>query len=413
MEAAPFQIMVKPVGPRCDLACRYCYYLPQRARSPGGAPVRMSPELRERYIEAHLAAAPAQAAFAWHGGEPTLYGLDGFGAIVAAQKRRARPGQRIVNNLQTNGLALDEEWARFLAEERFSVGLSLDGPRAAHDAHRVSAGGRPSHAGAVAALRLLARHGVHTDVLCVVHDKNVGDPRALYDYFRGLGVRSLQLLPLVEREGDGVSARTAPAAAYGELLCAIFDEWARADVGRVVVQIFDEAFRPLCGVEHALCVFRPTCGEVLVVEHDGAVYSCDHFVDDAHRLGSVVDAPLEALVRGPAQARFGAAKRDTLPALCRRCDVLAACNGGCPKDRFLTTPDGEPGLSYLCAGLSRFFRHSRPWLTRLAGRFRAGEPLASAAAALRAEDARRAPAGGRNDPCPCGSGKKWKRCCGR
>ena len=409
MASAAFQIvMTKPVGALCNLECRYCYYLDKRRLYPGRESFRMDDDLLEAYILQHIEASPGElVTFAWHGGEPTLLGLDYFRRIVALQQRHRPPGRRILNTLQTNGTLLDEAWCRFLAAEGFFVGLSLDGPAEHHDCYRVTRGGAPTHADVVRGWRLLQRHRVRCDVLCVVHAGNVRTPTPVYRFFKALGVQSLQFLPLVERTPAGVSERTAPAEAVGEFLCAVFDEWVRQDVGRIVVQTFDEAARAVCGLEHALCVFRETCGDVPVLEHNGDVYACDHFVDPAHRVGNIRETPLAALLASPAQQAFGAAKRDALPRLCRECDVRALCNGGCLKDRFLRTLDGEDGLNYLCAGYRRFFRHSHPALTRLAALWRAGQPAERIMEELRAAG----PAVGRNAPCPCGSGRKFKRCC--
>jgi uncharacterized protein len=411
-----FQIvMAKPAGAVCNLDCRYCYYLDKRHLYPGGEPFRTTVELLERYIVQHIQASPGEAiTFAWHGGEPTVLGLDYFRTIVALQRKHRPPGRRIVNNVQTNGTLLDEDWGRFLAAEGFFVGLSLDGPAELHDRYRVTRGGQPTHREVVRGLRLLQRHRVRHDVLCVVHDANVGSPSAVYRYFKELGVTSLQFLPLVERRPDrpgGVGEHTVPAAAFGEFLCAVFDEWVRRDVGRVAVQTFDEAARPACGLEHSLCVFRETCGDVPVLEHNGDFYACDHFVDPEHRYGNIRQTPLADLLASEAQQRFGLAKRNTLPRHCRECEVLALCHGGCPKDRFIRTPDGEPGLNYLCAGYKRFFIHSRPALARLGELWRGGEPPERLMEWARAADRQARAQAGRNDPCPCGSGRKYKRCC--
>jgi uncharacterized protein len=278
----------------------------------------------------------------------------------------------------------------------------------------VTKGQKPTHKAVMRAFRLLQQHRVRLDILCVAHADNAGSPMAVYRFFKEIGARHLQFLPFVEppRDGSaGVTPHSVPAGAYGEFLCAIFDEWVRQDVGRVTVQLFDEAARPACGLRHALCHFREECGDVPVVEHNGDFYTCDHFVNPAHRLGNIRETPLQALLDSAPQLRFGQAKRETLPRYCRECDVLALCNGGCPKDRFLRTPDGAPGLNYLCAGFKRFFTHSRPALERLAAVWRAGQPMERLKEEMRAADRSAARQAGRNDLCPCGSGKKYKRCC--
>jgi uncharacterized protein len=409
-----FQVMAKPTGALCNLDCRYCYYLRTDTAAPA-APRRMDDTLLEAYIVQHIEATPGEVInFEWHGGEPTRLGVQYFQRIVERQRQHRPEDRRVTNGIQTNGTLLDEAWARFLAAEDFFVGLSLDGPAEVHDAYRVTKGERATHRDVVRAFRLLRAHRVRTDVLCVVHDRNVAMPRELYRYFTSdLGARHLQFLPLVEPVGDGgaVTSRTPSAEAWGEFLCAIFDEWVRRDVGRVTVQMFDEAARPACGLPHALCIFRETCGDVPVVEWNGDFYSCDHFVDAAHRVGNIQERALGDLVEDPRQRAFGLAKRDTLPAFCRACEVRELCNGGCPKDRILRAPDGEPGLNYLCAGFKRFFTQTRPAFERLATLWRAGQPVERLMEEIRSREATPPPVAGRNDPCPCGSGRKYKKCC--
>ena len=368
--------MAKPAGPRCNLACGYCYYLGKASLFAGQAPARMAPELLERFIRERLEASSGPVtAFEWHGGEPTLLGLDYFREIVRLQRQHCPPGRSVANGIQTNGTLLDEAWARFLRDERFAVGLSLDGPAPCHDPFRPTRDGAPSHAEVVRAFGLLRRHGVHCDVLCVLHAGTVADPAGVYGFFRELGVTHLQFLPLVSSgSGRGVHPAAAAPEAIGAFLCAVFDQWIRRDLGQVVIQLFDEALRPALGLPHALCLFRETCGEVIVLEHDGSVYACDHFVDPEHRLGNLGERSLAALAAAPELRAFGLAKREGLPARCRRCDVLAWCHGGCPKDRISATPGGER-INYLCPAYRKLFQHSRPILARLAAHWRAGRPL--------------------------------------
>jgi len=320
-------------------------------------------------------------------------------------------GREIRNGIQTNGTLLDEDWCRFLAAEGFGVGLSLDGPEELHDLYRVSTRQEPTHRQVMRGYALLQKHRVPFDILCVVHDRNVRHPAKVYRFFKQIGSRYLGFLPLVEfqPDGRGLSDRSVPAEAYGDFLCTIFDEWLSQDIGRVNVQIFEEAIRTAFGQEHALCIFRKTCGDIPVIEHNGDIFSCDHFVDMEHHLGNIRNSSLAELLESPFQRAFGQAKLDGLPLLCRNCEVLAMCNGGCPKDRFLRTPDGEEGLNYLCAGYKRFFTHCRPFLTELSTQWRRkpeGQkpPATGEAAGIPAKT-------GRNDPCPCGSGRKYKKCC--
>ena len=408
-----FQVMVKPIGAVCNLDCRYCYYLQKKELYPDAGPLRMADDLLERYIVQHIEASPTEAIlFSWHGGEPTVLGLDYFLRIVELQRKHRPPGRSILNGIQTNGTLLDEAWCRFLEEEQFFVGLSMDGPRELHDRYRVDKQQRATHKSVLQAFQLLQRHRIHCDVLCVVHHQNARQPAAVYRYFKDIGVKFLQFLPLVARGAEGgVSAETVSPEAYGNFLCTIFDEWVRQDVGKVNIQNFDEATRPFLGMEHALCVSGPVCGNIVVLEHNGDVYACDHFVDPAHRLGNIRDTPLAELLQSPALLEFGRDKRDRLPRYCRECAVLSLCNGGCPKDRLARTPDGEEGLNYLCRGLKEFYTHSRPTLQKLAWHRRSGEPIENFMRTLKSGAAAPAPAASRNDPCPCGSGKKYKKCC--
>lgn len=410
-----FQVFAKPAGATCNLDCRYCYYLETALPARAQGPARMPDDVLEVYVAQHLEAAPGrEVLFSWHGGEPTVLGVEYFRRVVALQRLHRRPGQAIVNGLQTNGLLIDDAWCRFLAAEGFRVGVSVDGPADLHDAYRVTRGGGTSHAKAVRAFELLQRHGVPCEVLCVVHDRNVREPARVYRFLKKLGARAIGFLPLVRPvpgAAGEVSAESVPAAAYGDFLCTIFNEWVERDRSRVAVQAFEEATRPARGLPHSLCIYRETCGDVAVVEHDGSLYSCDHYVDAGHRLGNICETPLAVLLDHPSQAAFGLAKRDRLPAACRQCPVLPMCNGGCPKDRILRTADGEEGLNYLCDGLKRFFTHVLPYAVQVGLERRGGPSLAwleGDAAATR----RIVPATGRNEACPCGSGRKYKKCCG-
>jgi len=369
-----FQVFAKPVGAACNMACRYCYYLGKGEPVAEDAPPRMSRELLEEYIVQHIAASPEEVIrFSWHGGEPTLLGLDAFRWIVDVQRRHRPAGRMIANGLQTNGTLLDEEWGRFLAAERFAVGLSLDGPREFHDRHRLARDGRSAFEETLRGCRILRRHGVAVDILCVVGAANAGRPAEVYGFFKRLGAPHVTFLPLVERrpgEPGGVGPDSVPAEAWGRFLCAVFDEWVAGDIGRIKVQIFEEAVRTAFGQEHSLCLFRPECGEIPVVDRNGDFYVCDHFVDRAHRVGNIRRTPLVELLESRAQREFGRAKRETLTRTCRSCEVLALCNGECPKNRFARTPDGEMGLNYLCAGYKAFFNRIRPFVDEVAAAWR-------------------------------------------
>lgn len=413
------QAFAKPVGALCNLECRYCYYLKKRDLYPKGAPFRMSDELLEQTIVQQIESAPGRSiSFVWHGGEPTLLGLDTFRRIVTLQRKYRPPGRRIANSLQTNGTLLDDDWCRFLAAEGFHVGLSLDGPEPLHDCYRVDKGGKGSHRHVMRAYQLLRRHRVLHDVLCVVHDQNVRQPLQVYRFFRQIRVPYLGLLPLVEPDGrGGVSDRSVGGEALGAFLCTIFDVWLRQDVGRMTVQLFEEAVGASLGTGPSLCIFRKTCGDVPVVEHNGDFFACDHFVDPDHRLGNICETPLTELLERPQQRAFGEAKWNTAPDSCRACEVWSMCHGGCPKDRIPDAPDGLPGLNHLCAGYKQFFTHVRARAGQVAALRRAGRRaerptrLAADRASPRSPHGEQAVKTGRNAPCPCGSGLKHKRCC--
>jgi len=410
-----FQVFAKPAGAHCNLECRYCYYLEKESLYPQAKPSRMADDLLEEYIAQQIAITPGpEITFSWHGGEPTVLGLEYFRRIVELQGKHRPNGRRIINTIQTNGVLLTDDWCRFFAAEHFAVGLSLDGPPALHDAYRVTKDKKATQGQVMRAYGLLREHKLSVDLLCVVHARNVQYPLEVYRFFKEIGAQYLSFIPLVEPRSDspgGVSERTVPPRAFGDFLCAIFDEWFRQDIGRIIVQNFEEAARPAFGLDHSLCIFRPTCGDVPVVEHNGDFYRCDHFVTPEHRLGNIRETPLGELLLSPAQEAFGRAKQETLPRYCRTCDVLSMCNGGCPKDRIIRTPDGEGGLNYLCAGYRRFFTHCRPYTVQLAALRWAGHPPEQLMQQLRTTGTRVLPKAGRNEPCPCGSGRKFKKCC--
>lgn len=402
-----FQVFAKPVGSICNLGCHYCYYLKKGHLYPEGDSFRMSDHILEEYIVQHIEASPGRVIrFSWHGGEPTVLGLDYFRKIVALQRKHRPSNKRIANGIQTNGTLLDEDWCRFLAKEGFAVGLSLDGPQEMHDRYRVTKNQKPTYEQAMRGYELLRQHRIYCDILCVVNEYNVQYPIQIYQFFKQIGARYISFLPLVEPNPDaegGVSHRTVPAEALGVFLCLIFDEWMEQDIGRVKVQIFEEAATTAFGQEHGLCIFRKTCGDIPVIEHNGDFFSCDHFVDAEHRLGNIQETPFVELLESPAQRAFGQAKLGTLPRYCQTCEVRAMCNGGCPKNRFIQTPDGEPGLNYLCAGYKRFFTHGQPFVSELAALLRQDIPERQTPPVQTKI--------GRNDPCPCGSGLKYKKCC--
>jgi len=373
-----FQVFVKPAGAACNLACRYCYYLGRGPSGPESPPSRMPEDLLEDYIAQHIAASPDEIIrFSWHGGEPTVLGIDSFRRIVEIQRRHRPTGRTVVNGMQTNGTLLDEEWGRFLAAEGFSVGLSLDGPRELHDRYRLAPDGTSSFDATMRGHELLRRHGVPTDILCVVSAYNVRRPAEVYGFFREINASYVTFLPLVERRPEapgGVSPDTVPPKPWGDFLCAVFGEWVDRDIGRIKIQIVEEAARTAFGQEHSLCIFRPVCGDIPVVERNGDFYSCDHFVDAENLVGNIREKPLVELLESPSQRAFGLAKLEKLPRVCRACDVRVMCNGECPKNRFMRAPDGEPGLNYLCAGYKKFFGRVRPFVAEVAAEWRRQNP---------------------------------------
>ncbi len=437
-----FHVLAKPTGAVCNLDCTYCFFLSKESLYPGSR-FRMDDDVLELYIRQVIESqAGPYVTIAWQGGEPTLMGLDFFRRAMTLVERYRRPGVEIEHSIQTNGTLIDDEWAAFFREHRVLVGLSMDGPPDVHDAHRVDKGGRPTHAKVLRAARVLADAGADFNILCTVNAANAGRGSEVYRYFRDqVGARYIQFIPIVERatpetlalaeEGWGshaarrplytqagalVTRRSVTPEGWGAFLIAVFDEWIRRDVGSVFVQLFDAALASWVGTSPAVCIFAETCGNAVALEHNGDLYSCDHFVEPSFLLGNIRDRHMLEMLASPEQRRFGEAKRDTLPRYCRECPVRFACHGECPRNRFLDTPDGEPGLNYLCAGYRAFFMHVDRPMRLMAELLRRGRYADEAMAILGAqEDAWRSAAArtGRNEPCPCGSGRKAKACHGR
>ncbi|MCC0056575.1 MAG: anaerobic sulfatase maturase [Rhodobiaceae bacterium] len=380
----PFHLLAKPTGAVCNLDCKYCFYLSKETLYPE-SPSRMSDDVLETYVRQLLAAQRGlpEVSVSWQGGEPTLMGLDFFRRAVAVVERYKAPGQRVQHTMQTNGVLLNDEWAAFLKEHDFLVGLSIDGPKAMHDAYRVAKGGQGTYEQVMRAWKGLSRHGVETNILCTVHAANGDHGLDVYRFFRDeLGAKFIQFIPIVERadentiekasdgwgarrdgerpfysqHGDLVTERSVRPDQYGRFLSDIFDEWIKADVGTIFVQSFDAALANWIG-QPSMCIFSPTCGNALALEHNGDLYACDHYVEPDYLLGNIADTDMAEMVISPRQRQFGRDKLDTLPRQCRECEVLFACYGECPRNRFLKTEDGEPGLNYLCAGYRQFFNH--------------------------------------------------------
>jgi len=338
----------------------------------------MSDEVMERYVRQAIEA--GHPAIAWQGGEPTLMGLDFFRRAMAVERKCLKPGQSVENTIQTNGILIDSEWCRFLRDNRFLVGISLDGPRHLHDAYRRDKAGNPTFDRVVEAVRLMQQHGVDFNILCTVNAVNGRHPLDVYRFFRDeLKTSYIQFIPIVERdnadgkqEGVAVTDRTVSAEVYGEFLNAVFDEWVTHDVGTMFVPFFDSVLASYVYGSSSVCVLRPTCGDALALEHNGDLYACDHFVEPAHLLGNIMETPLTVLAEGEKQRAFGEAKTATLPSQCRVCRWLFTCHGECPKNRVLTTADGEPGLNWLCAGLKAFFAHTESPMRGMADLLKCG-----------------------------------------
>jgi uncharacterized protein len=419
----PFHILAKPRGALCNLACHYCFYLEKENLYPASASFRMDDVVLEEYTRQYIAGQPEgvpEVNFAWQGGEPTLMGVHFFRRAVECQAKHARPGMQVLNSIQTNGTLLDDEWGEFLSENRFLVGLSIDGPEELHDPFRKDRGGKGSFARVMRGLEVLKKHDVSFNVLTCVQSKNADYPRAVYSFLVDIGARFLQFIPIVEPEASGgVSDRMVRPAQYGGFLCTVFDEWmGRSHAGRVFVRDFDVALSLTMGLPSPICVHAERCGRFVAMEHNGDLYSCDHYVDAEYRLGNITERSLVGMVDGPRQDRFGRDKRDRLPRYCMECEFLPLCNGGCPKDRIIAAPDGEAGLNYLCEGYRRFFRHTRPAFVEMATAIRSRYLTGWQPGGGDGSDGSGSSPGaprepGRNQPCLCGSGTKFKRCCGR
>jgi uncharacterized protein len=457
-ENAPpyFHVMAKPSGAICNLDCKYCFFLSKEALYPGSK-FRMADDVLEAYVRQLLESQQTpEVTIAWQGGEPTLMGLDFFRQVMTLVQQYARPDQTVNHTMQTNGTLLDDEWGHFLAEHSFLVGLSLDGPSDMHDAYRVDKGGKGTFDQVMAAARLLKRHKVEFNILCTVHAANGDHPLEVYRFFRDeVKTQFIQFIPIIERatpellpianqgwgdysgetvinaeelpiaksakrplyttEGSLVTERSIKPKQWGQFLIAIFDEWVRRDVGQVFIQLFDSTLGSWVGSGASLCIHRETCGDALALEHNGDLYSCDHFVEPNYRLGNIKDQHMIELVASDQQRKFGNDKRDTLPRYCRECEVRFACNGGCPRNRFIQTPDGEEGLNYLCTGYKAFFKHvDRPMriMAELLRNRRYADEVMGILAGEENARQQAMPKVGRNDPCPCGSGKKFKQCHG-
>ncbi|BDD12244.1 anaerobic sulfatase maturase (plasmid) [Fulvitalea axinellae] len=438
-----FHIMSKPMGPICNLDCTYCYYLEKENLYSKTDKFRMSGPVLEEYIRQNIESQEVPVVeFAWQGGEPTLLGVDYFRKVVELQKKYAN-GKQITNAFQTNGTLLNDEWGEFFAKEQFLIGLSVDGPEELHDPFRYNKGGKGSFEQVMRGLGYLKKHGAEFNTLTVVNSLNQEHPLKVYNFLKEIGSTFMQFIPIVERIADDAEvdlqlvnptykggARVAEWSVdgkqYGVFLSKIFDEWVRKDVGKHFVQIVDIALSGWLGMEPPLCIFKKDCGEALVMEHNGDVYSCDHFVYPEYKLGNILERPLHSMVWSKPQKRFGEDKSATLTRQCQDCEVRFVCNGGCPKNRVGKSIHDEFGQNYLCEGYYHFFKHIDPYMRFMANELRNERPPANVMEWVRAQDQSnttfippkpkqegQARAIGRNSSCPCGSGKRYKRCCGK
>ena len=407
-------VLAKPTGSACNLNCSYCFYLKKELLYPGSN-FRMSDEVLENYIrqliESHRS---DKVTVAWQGGEPTLMGVDFYRRAIELEEKYRRPGMTFENTLQTNGILLNDEWCKFFNENDFLIGISIDGPRELHDAHRVDKRGGPTFDRVMKGLRLLQKHRVEYNVLVTINHVNANHPLDVYRFLRDeAGATWMQFIPAIERltegsvtmyqQGTTVSDRSVESQQWGSFLIAIFDEWVRRDVGKIFVQTFEAAVRNWVGMgSSGMCVFDPVCGHGLVLEHNGDLYSCDHFVEPAYLRGNILRHHMIDLVGSKRQRKFGRDKFDKLLLSCRQCEVRFACHGECPKNRFLTTPDGEFGLNYLCLGYKAFFQHIDKPAQIMAQLIRRGSSAAQVMQVLDQEYAKQAEAFskvGRNEPC--------------
>lgn len=372
--------MTKPTGSICNLDCEYCFYLEKEKLYPDKTEWAMNDEVLESYIKQYIASQKTgEVNFTWQGGEPALLGVDYFRTVIEIEKKYSG-GKKISNSFQTNGVLLNDEWCEFFAENNFLIGLSIDGPEEIHNKYRIYKGGQPSFKDVMRAIELLKKHNVEFNTLTCVQKDNSYKAKEVYSFLKEVGSGFMQFIPIVERqakpdgrtslslvspeyEGDAqVTDWSVEPLQYGKFLTEIFDEWVLKDVGKVFVQIFDVALEVWYGMKASLCVFNEICGNAMALEHNGDLYSCDHYVYPENKLGNIVTDGLEKIATSSQQIKFGMDKKIKLPAYCEQCEYKFICNGECPKHRFIKTPDGEDGLNYLCEGYKYFFSHIDPYM---------------------------------------------------
>ncbi len=411
----PFHIIVKPIGAVCNLNCTYCFYLPKTLLYPNKEDFRMPDEVLDNFTRQYIESQPESVQeihFSWQGGEPTLLGLPFYKKAVALQKKYQRPDMSILNTIQTNGTRLDDAWGHFLHDESFLVGISIDGSEKIHDRFRIAPTGRGSFREVMHGLEILKKHNVEFNTLTVVTRINGDQPHPTYDFLKEIGARFFQFIPIVEREENGsIKAESVGSRQWGRFLIGVFERWLENDIGEIYVQFFDLFLGLFMNLPASLCVHAETCGRAVALEHNGDLYSCDHFVFKPHYLGNLMDSPVSTMLDGEFQREFGEQKRSGLPLYCRECRYLKMCNGGCPGHRFLKAPGGEAGLNYLCEGYKLFFQFAHPYFRAMAECLREGQPASDYHRFLKTSPCPQAKPG-RNTPCPCGSGEKYKNCCG-
>lgn len=355
--ARPLYVMLKPIGAICNLRCSYCYYLEKKDLYPDDKQFMMSDLLLEKFIEEYInSQTTSEILFTWHGGETLMRNIEFYEKAVALQKKYAN-GRVIQNTLQTNGTLLTDKWCEFFKKHNFLLGVSLDGPQHCHDKYRKTKDKRPSFYQVMKGVELLKKHKVEFNILAVVNDYNVDYPLEFYNFFKSIGVQFIQFTPIVERVDGEMASWNVPADKWGDFLIAIFDEWIKKDVGRIFVQMFDSALANWVGVEPGVCIFSKKCGHAGVMEFNGDVYACDHFVYPEYKIGNIYSKTLLEMMYSPKQITFGNDKYDKSPQQCKTCKYQFACRGECPKNRIIKTKDGEDGLNYLCEGYYKFFDH--------------------------------------------------------
>lgn len=382
---AVMYLMAKPIGAACNLRCKYCYYL---EKGDGAKRQLMDDDTLEEYIRQYIGAQTVdEVVFTWHGGEAMMRSVEFYEKAQELQRRYAC-GHRIINCIQTNGTLINDRWCRFLKANDWLVGISIDGPEEFHDEYRRSVGGKPTFLSVMRGIRMLQRYGVEWNAMAVVNDYNADYPEAFYDFFKSIGCKYLQFTPIVERQcidgrlaavcdGGELTGQSVTPGQWGDFLCRLFDRWVREDVGKIFVQLFDSTLARWVGLQPGVCSMSDVCGHAGIVDYNGDVYSCDHFVFPQYRLGNIHTDSIINMMGDPRQRAFGAAKRGSLPDQCLACRFTHICNGECPKNRFMTTVSGQPGLNYLCDGYRNFFAHVAPYMDFMAAELAAGRPPAN------------------------------------